>query len=102
MFDTTPLRPVMEWTFNRYRVKFTNGENGPVVVERDFIGTDGPHAERDFNPEWGGMTFPSNATHFEWELVLENVHVRRQQTPLGVVIEGDGWQGSGQSVRLTV
>ena len=101
MFETTPLKPVMDWVFNRYLVKFTQGENGPVVLEREFIGTDGPRAS-DFEPEWGGMTFPYTATHYEWELIEENVRVSRRQTPLGVVVEGDGWQGSEQSVRLTV
>ena len=91
-YGTVPLVPVMDWVFNRYRVKFTDGEGGPVVFERDFIGTDGPHEERDFNPEWGGMTFPHSATHYEWELVEKNVRVGRQQTSMGVRVEGDGWQ----------
>lgn len=92
MFETTPLLPVMDWVFNRYHVKFTDGEGGRVVLERDFIGTDGPHVERDFDPEWGGMSWPTSATHYEWELVEENVHVRRNKTRMGVVVEGDGWQ----------
>jgi hypothetical protein len=101
-FAFTPLKPVMEWVFNRYRVKFTNGENGPVVLERDFIGTDGPHPERDFDPEWGGMAWPAGATHYEWELTQENVPVRRRQTSIGVTVEGDGWQHTGDNVRLVI
>ena len=102
LYGTVPLKPVMEWVFNRYHVKFTNGENGPVVLERDFIGTDGPNAERDFDPQWGGMHFPHNATHFEWELIEENVPVRRHQTRMGVVVEGDGWQNPDPRIRLLI
>jgi hypothetical protein len=91
LYGTVPLKPVMEWVFNRYHVKFTDGEHGPVVRERDFIGVDGPNIERDFDPEWGGMRFPHNASYYHWEIVEENVHVRRWQTSMGVRVEGDGW-----------
>ena len=92
LYGTTPLKPVTEWVFNRYHVKFTNGEDGPVVLEREFIGIDGPN-ENDFDVEWGGMQWPHGATHYHWDMVEENVYVRRYRGPNGWYrTEGDGWR----------
>lgn len=88
----TPLIPVKDWVWNRYKVEFLRGEDGPVVRTMEFIGTRSPK-EMDYDPEYGGFPFPRDATHFRWELFQENVGgITVTRGPIGMVVTGDGWK----------
>lgn len=91
LFALTPLIPVVDWVWNRYKVVFRD-ELEQTIFECEFVGTDGPQ-DRDFDVEWGGMQWPHRANTYEWELVEENIKtVRVERARYGMVCHGDGWK----------
>lgn len=96
----TKLIPVSQWVYNRYKVTFTRGENGPVIKEAFLVSTDS-HVDYKVEERAGQMTGGSSLytppesewVWFQWELVKENVPAPPVIGQLyGMKIHSDGWE----------